>query len=163
MWLNFRDRWKEVPYKKTKNLWNKLEVLKWFLQESNQGHMDFQSIALPTELSRQGQSHYKEIFRKSSLSCYIQSHFPSDRLLEREHRFEVSIVLVIISEDMEHWVDEEDLELLCRCMSIFCCLDKYEAMREDAFSDDLVVLTRWEILEIVKWEDIRSTIFFSIF
>ena len=23
---------------------------KWFLQESNQGHMDFQSIALPTEL-----------------------------------------------------------------------------------------------------------------
>ena len=22
----------------------------WFLQESNQGHMDFQSIALPTEL-----------------------------------------------------------------------------------------------------------------
>ena len=24
--------------------------LKWYLQESNQGHMDFQSIALPTEL-----------------------------------------------------------------------------------------------------------------
>jgi hypothetical protein len=22
----------------------------WYLQESNQGHMDFQSIALPTEL-----------------------------------------------------------------------------------------------------------------
>ena len=25
-------------------------VKKWYLQESNQGHMDFQSIALPTEL-----------------------------------------------------------------------------------------------------------------
>jgi hypothetical protein len=25
-------------------------LLKWCLQESNQGHMDFQSIALPTEL-----------------------------------------------------------------------------------------------------------------
>ncbi len=24
--------------------------LLWYLQESNQGHMDFQSIALPTEL-----------------------------------------------------------------------------------------------------------------
>ena len=39
--------------------WDKLETkkptvesgfLKWCLQESNQGHMDFQSIALPTEL-----------------------------------------------------------------------------------------------------------------
>ena len=26
---------------------------KWCLQESNQGHMDFQSIALPTELRHQ--------------------------------------------------------------------------------------------------------------
>ena len=26
---------------------------KWCLQESNQGHMDFQSIALPTELPNQ--------------------------------------------------------------------------------------------------------------
>ena len=25
-------------------------ALLWYLQESNQGHMDFQSIALPTEL-----------------------------------------------------------------------------------------------------------------
>ena len=25
----------------------------WYLQESNQGHMDFQSIALPTELRYQ--------------------------------------------------------------------------------------------------------------
>jgi hypothetical protein len=25
-------------------------LLTWYLQESNQGHMDFQSIALPTEL-----------------------------------------------------------------------------------------------------------------
>lgn len=28
----------------------KLRFLMWCLQESNQGHMDFQSIALPTEL-----------------------------------------------------------------------------------------------------------------
>ena len=26
----------------------------WYLQESNQGHMDFQSIALPTELRYNG-------------------------------------------------------------------------------------------------------------
>jgi hypothetical protein len=25
-------------------------LLKWYLQESNQGHTDFQSVALPTEL-----------------------------------------------------------------------------------------------------------------
>jgi hypothetical protein len=25
-------------------------IFLWYLQESNQGHMDFQSIALPTEL-----------------------------------------------------------------------------------------------------------------
>ena len=40
---------------KTKNsqLSNNLdcyEFLKWYLQESNQGHKDFQSFALPTEL-----------------------------------------------------------------------------------------------------------------
>ncbi len=29
------------------------KVVLWFLQESNQGHMDFQSIALPTELRNQ--------------------------------------------------------------------------------------------------------------
>ena len=28
-------------------------LLRWCLQESNQGHMDFQSIALPTELRHQ--------------------------------------------------------------------------------------------------------------
>ena len=27
-----------------------LRIYLWYLQESNQGHMDFQSIALPTEL-----------------------------------------------------------------------------------------------------------------
>ena len=26
------------------------ELFRWFLQESNQGHTDFQSVALPTEL-----------------------------------------------------------------------------------------------------------------
>ncbi len=41
---------KKVSFMSTKKPLNKLEVLKWFLQESNQGHMDFQSIALPTEL-----------------------------------------------------------------------------------------------------------------
>ena len=30
-----------------------LQSFKWCLQESNQGHMDFQSIALPTELRHQ--------------------------------------------------------------------------------------------------------------
>lgn len=35
---------------KNKKTSEKSEVFKWFLQESNQGHMDFQSIALPTEL-----------------------------------------------------------------------------------------------------------------
>ena len=38
----------KLSHKKTSN--KKLEVFQWFLQESNQGHMDFQSIALPTEL-----------------------------------------------------------------------------------------------------------------
>lgn len=28
----------------------KLNISTWFLQESNQGHTDFQSVALPTEL-----------------------------------------------------------------------------------------------------------------
>ena len=34
------------PKKPKHNAW----VLKWYLQESNQGHTDFQSVALPTEL-----------------------------------------------------------------------------------------------------------------
>ena len=37
------------PNYKTKNPIKNDRVL-WYLQESNQGHMDFQSIALPTEL-----------------------------------------------------------------------------------------------------------------
>ena len=32
----------------------------WFLQGSNQGHMDFQSIALPTELRNQHSHCYFE-------------------------------------------------------------------------------------------------------
>ena len=36
---------------KNKKLQNKsFRVLMWYLQESNQGHTDFQSVALPTEL-----------------------------------------------------------------------------------------------------------------
>lgn len=35
---------------KTKNPIKKDRVLMWYLQESNQGHTDFQSVALPTEL-----------------------------------------------------------------------------------------------------------------
>ena len=31
----------------------KLNISTWFLQESNQGHTDFQSVALPTELRNQ--------------------------------------------------------------------------------------------------------------
>ena len=32
---------------------NQRAFFSWYLQESNQGHMDFQSIALPTELRYQ--------------------------------------------------------------------------------------------------------------
>ena len=33
-----------------KNPQQKVEDFMWYLQESNQGHKDFQSFALPTEL-----------------------------------------------------------------------------------------------------------------
>ena len=36
--------------KKPKTFFNALSFSKWCLQESNQGHKDFQSFALPTEL-----------------------------------------------------------------------------------------------------------------
>ncbi len=35
---------------KTKNPKQLFRVFMWYLQESNQGHTDFQSVALPTEL-----------------------------------------------------------------------------------------------------------------
>ena len=35
---------------KTKNPNKAIRVFLWYLQGSNQGHMDFQSIALPSEL-----------------------------------------------------------------------------------------------------------------
>ncbi len=38
---------------KTKNPSHLTWVFKWYLQESNQGHTDFQSVALPTELRYQ--------------------------------------------------------------------------------------------------------------
>ncbi len=38
---------------KTKNPQHLLWVFLWYLQESNQGHTDFQSVALPTELRYQ--------------------------------------------------------------------------------------------------------------
>jgi hypothetical protein len=40
----------KLRQEKTLNPKNELRVLKWYLQGSNQGHMDFQSIALPSEL-----------------------------------------------------------------------------------------------------------------
>ncbi len=43
---------------KNKKTSEKSEAFKWFLQESNQGHMDFQSIALPTEL----RNHYIVVY-----------------------------------------------------------------------------------------------------
>ena len=54
----FLDPGKQIPQGTKKPLTN-LETVKgfrfklWYLQESNQGHMDFQSIALPTELRYQ--------------------------------------------------------------------------------------------------------------
>ena len=41
----YNDR---IPHKKS--LLRSVKGFLWYLQESNQGHMDFQSIALPTEL-----------------------------------------------------------------------------------------------------------------
>ena len=51
----------------------------WYLQESNQGHMDFQSIALPTELRHQLRDaknikilHYQTLFKVIVVSIYKQ-------------------------------------------------------------------------------------------
>ena len=49
--INIQDL-KDVYYKKKKPN-NFLLGLLWYLQESNQGHKDFQSFALPTELRYQ--------------------------------------------------------------------------------------------------------------
>ena len=43
----------------------------WFLQESNQGHMDFQSIALPTEL----RNHYIFVVITSLLKVGAKIYF----------------------------------------------------------------------------------------
>ncbi len=50
---------------KNKKTSEKSEAFKWFLQESNQGHMDFQSIALPTEL----RNHYVVVYYFVVLKC----------------------------------------------------------------------------------------------
>jgi type III pantothenate kinase len=39
------------------------EIILWYLQESNQGHTDFQSVALPTELR------YLLLFSKTRLAA----------------------------------------------------------------------------------------------
>ncbi len=39
-----------VHYKLVKQKTHSFEWVLWYLQGSNQGHMDFQSIALPSEL-----------------------------------------------------------------------------------------------------------------
>ena len=44
------DKWECIFRKYGKQKTHSFEWVSWYLQGSNQGHMDFQSIALPSEL-----------------------------------------------------------------------------------------------------------------
>ena len=59
----------EQKTRKTNNL-GYYGTLKWYLQESNQGHKDFQSFALPTELWYQKAKANILILNKALFKCF---------------------------------------------------------------------------------------------
>ena len=81
--------------KKTPNA-SAFGVKKWCHQESNRGHQDFQSCALPTELWHQPLNFY---FQKSKATC---------------------ILLVLRSSNCRQagWAKEDGTSLILRCKSI---------------------------------------------
>ncbi len=127
--------------------------LKWWRDpDLNRGHIDFQSIALPTELSRQEirLGHYRQFYENASLSFDIQSHSSTNRLFIRPHSQKVLILFMIISDDMKEWMNEKYLKFFFRKMMILLWLRKDFWFRKNAFSRCFMRGNIWKILKIMK-------------
>ena len=132
----------------------------WRDPDLNRGHIDFQSIALPTELSRHEirLGHYREFYENASLSFDIQSHFFTNRLFIWPHSPKVFILFMIISDNMKKWVDQKYLEFFSWKMMIFFWLWKDFWLRKNTFSWCFLRGNTRKILKIMKGKNICAFI-----